>query len=115
MQDRLVVMVCNLKEAKMQGFISSGMVLAANSPDGSKVELIDPPADAEVGERLMIEGLGGEPWPSSKIKKLKLWESVSADLKTDSNCIACWQGKPLLTSKGGKMCTVESNADLPIF
>merc|ERR1712054_581419 len=82
MQDRLVIMVCNLKEAKMQGFISTGMILAAQSPDGEKIELIDPPAEAIIGERLVIEGLEGPAWPAAKIKKQKIWESVSLDLKT---------------------------------
>ena len=114
MQDRLVVMVCNLKEAKMQGFVSTGMVLAAKSADGEKIELIDPPSDADVGDRLVVEGLEGPAWPSAKVKKLKLWESISADLKTNAECIACWQGNPLLTSKGLKPCKVKSNADMPI-
>lgn len=34
MQDRLVLVVCNLRPAKLAGFNSNGMVLAAKGPDG---------------------------------------------------------------------------------
>lgn len=36
MQGRLVLVVCNLRPAKLAGFVSNGMVLAAKSADGSK-------------------------------------------------------------------------------
>jgi methionine--tRNA ligase beta chain len=39
MQDRLICVVCNLKPAKLAGFVSEGMVLAAQGSDG-KVELV---------------------------------------------------------------------------
>ncbi|RKO83000.1 hypothetical protein BDK51DRAFT_11224, partial [Blyttiomyces helicus] len=47
LQDRLVVCLCNLKPAKMRGIESQAMVLAATSPDGSKVELVTPPAGSK--------------------------------------------------------------------
>merc|ERR1712071_676914 len=50
MDGRKVLGVCNLKAAKIVGFSSNGMVLAAKAVDGSKVELVEPPSDAEVGE-----------------------------------------------------------------
>ena len=37
MQQRRVVLVCNLKPANMRGIQSQAMVLAATSPDGAKV------------------------------------------------------------------------------
>jgi hypothetical protein len=37
------------------------MVLCAASEDGSKVEFIEPPADAKIGERVMVDGFDGEP------------------------------------------------------
>jgi methionine--tRNA ligase beta chain len=39
MQNRLICVVCNLKPAKLAGFVSDGMVLAAQGSDG-KVELV---------------------------------------------------------------------------
>ena len=65
-----MIVVCNLKEAKMVGFTSYGMVLASKSETG-KVELVSPPPGAEVGSRVVIEPMirgGGdnpvvvEPW-----------------------------------------------------
>lgn len=34
MEGSLVLVVCNLKPAKLAGFVSNGMVLAAKGPDG---------------------------------------------------------------------------------
>jgi hypothetical protein len=39
MQQRRVVLVCNLKPANMRGIQSQAMVLAATAPDGSKVSV----------------------------------------------------------------------------
>ena len=43
MQQRLCVLVCNLKPANMRGVKSHAMVLAATSPDGLKVSYADAP------------------------------------------------------------------------
>jgi methionine--tRNA ligase beta chain len=114
MEGRLVVVVCNLKEAKMQGFMSRGMVLAAKGPDGSKVELIDPPAGAEVGELVELEGFArdGPVWQAAKVKKMKVWEKVSELLRTDASGAATWDGKALVTSAGP--CRATTLADAPI-
>lgn len=113
MEGRLVVVVCNLKEAKMQGFISRGMVLAAKSPEG-KVELIDPPVGAEVGELLELEGFArdGPVWQAAKVKKMKVWEKVSELLRTDADGNATWDGKALVTSAG--RCKAATLGDSPI-
>jgi tRNA-binding EMAP/Myf-like protein len=100
MQDRMVLVVCNLKAAKIVGFTSNGMVLAAKSEDGKTVELIEPPVGAMVGERVFIEGLSGEPHSSAQVKKRKTWEMVSKDLKTNSDGIATWDGKVVQTKAG---------------
>jgi hypothetical protein len=114
MQGRKVIVVCNLKEAKLQGFISYGMVLAAKNVDTGKVELLSPPVDAVVGERLYVSDESGLPlqapaWPPNAMKKYKVWEVVAANLRTNSECVACWSGKPLLTAEG--VCSVVSNAN----
>jgi len=38
-----LVVVCNLKPAKLGGVVSEGMVIAASNDDHSKVEILDPP------------------------------------------------------------------------
>jgi tRNA-binding EMAP/Myf-like protein len=107
---RKVVVVTNLKAAKMAGAESAGMVMACVHESG-KVELVDPPADAKVGERIFIEGLSGAPATPTQVQKKKILPSVLQDLKTDAGCIATWQGKPLMTSAGPlKVCTSLDNA-----
>jgi methionine--tRNA ligase beta chain len=115
MQDRLVLVVCNLKPAKIVGFTSNGMVLAAKATDGSKVELIDVPENAVVGERVYIEGMetAGEPYTSTQVKKKKVWETVSSKLKTRSDdSIATWDGQVIRTSVGP--CKAATLTDAPI-
>lgn len=109
LQGRKVLVVCNLKESKFQGFMSYGMVLAAKSEDGSRVELVDPPVDSVIGERVTLlsqEEMQQEPWNAAKMKKGKVWESVSSCLKSDEEGFVCWQETPLTTSKG--ICRVAS-------
>lgn len=72
------------------------------SEDGTKVELIEPPNDAIIGERVTIEGITEtyEPFSSTQTKKKKTFDIVSKELKTIDDGIATWQGKPIITSKG---------------
>ena len=111
MQDKLVLVVCNLKASKILGFSSNGMVLAAKGEDG-KTELVEPPEGSKVGERVFIEGLEGEPFSSSQIKKKKIWTVVSKDLKTADGGVATWQGKTIQTASGP--CKVVSLVGAPI-
>lgn len=110
MQDRLVLVVCNLKSQKLVGFESHGMVLAAKSDH--QVELVEPPAHCPVGERVTVSGLLGEPWGAAQIKKRKVWETVAADLKTGEGGLALYQGQPLETSVGP--CRVPTLIGAPI-
>ena len=112
MQERLVLVVCTLKASKMIGFESQGMVLAAKSDDGSVVELVTPPTGSKVGERVRIQGLEGEPYSSTQVKKKKVWEIVAAKLKTAEGGVATWDGKVLETSAG--VCVVPTLVGAPI-
>ena len=105
MQNRRVVLVCNLKPANMRGIKSHAMVLAATSPDGERVELVEPPAGAPIGSHVTVKGYQGEPDEQLNPKK-KVWEAVQPYLATDDNCVACWKGIPLSTPEGA--CTVKS-------
>ena len=63
MKDRLVVVLCNLKPAKLKGVESKGMVLCASvsKDDGTKcVEPLIPPEGATPGDRVHIEGYENE-------------------------------------------------------
>jgi methionine--tRNA ligase beta chain len=112
MQDRKVLVVCNLKSAKIVGFASNGMVLAAKAADGTKVELVDPPEDAVIGERVFVEGLSGEPVSSTQVKKKKIWEAVAKDLLSGEGGVATWGGKMIQTTAGP--CKVASLVGAPI-
>jgi len=103
--------VCNLKASKIVGFSSNGMVLAAKSEDGTKVELITPPDDATVGERVFIEGLEGNPFSPAQIKKRKTWDTVAKELKTGTGGVAMWSGKDIMTSVG--KCSAASLVGVP--
>merc|ERR1711935_608187 len=54
MQDRMVLVLCNLKARKMVGIPSHGMVLCASNEDHTDVRLVSPPVDAKIGERVTI-------------------------------------------------------------
>lgn len=110
MQDRLVLVVCNLKAAKIVGFSSNGMVLAAKGDD--KTELVTPPEGSKIGELVFIEGLSGEPQSSAQMKKKKTWPKVAKGLKTGEGGVATWDGKTIQTSAGA--CSAASLVGVPI-
>ena len=131
MQDRRIVAVCNLKPVKMRGVLSSAMVLAA-SPRGvngeedkhaGSVELVEPPANAKVGERICFEGWEGEPEGMLNPKK-RIWETIQPGCTTTEDLVVAFEvgrveqlagqagnGKPAmgrLVTKDGGMCKVKS-------
>lgn len=105
MENRLVVVLCNLKPAKMRGIESAGMVLCASTwvnstwlgrnifdflkiillwtrpfsreTDGVKlVEPLLPAAGSKAGDRVLVEGYEkGDPDPVLNPKK-KIWEKL---------------------------------------
>ncbi|GAB2210012.1 hypothetical protein Droror1_Dr00015262 [Drosera rotundifolia] len=105
MQDRKVCVLCNLKPATMRGIKSHAMVLAASDSEHTMVELVDPPADAVIGERLTFPGFEGEPDGVLNPKK-KVWETLQVDLNTDGNLVARFKDIPFTTSAG--VCKVSS-------
>ncbi|XP_042387456.1 probable methionine--tRNA ligase [Zingiber officinale] len=82
MQNRKVCVLCNLKPATMRGIKSQAMVLAASNDDHTKVELVDPPSSAKVGERVTFLGYSGEP-NSVLNAKSKVWEKLQVDLQSN--------------------------------
>jgi aminoacyl tRNA synthase complex-interacting multifunctional protein 1 len=102
MQDRRVIVICNLKPRNLVGFKSNGMVLCAVQvkEDGSEVvELLSPPASAQPGDRVVGQGLIGEPLSASQCDKKKAFEAVAPLLKLVDG-IATWDGVPLVTPGG---------------
>ncbi|THU71021.1 hypothetical protein C4D60_Mb08t31140 [Musa balbisiana] len=108
MQNRKVCVLCNLKPVTMRGIKSHAMVLAASNDDHTKVELVDPPSSAAVGERVTFPGYSGEP-DGILSAKSKVWEKVQVDLQSNSELVACYKDVPFTTSVG--VCKVSSIAN----
>ncbi|CAD5165928.1 unnamed protein product [Musa acuminata subsp. malaccensis] len=108
MQNRKVCVLCNLKPVTMRGIKSHAMVLAASNDDHTKVELVDPPSSAAVGERVTFPGYSGEP-DGILSAKSKVWEKVQVDLQSNSELVACYKDVPFTTSAG--VCKVLSIAN----
>ncbi|XP_040042474.2 aminoacyl tRNA synthase complex-interacting multifunctional protein 1a [Gasterosteus aculeatus] len=110
MQNRMAVLMCNLKPAKMRGVVSQAMVMCASSPD--KVEILDPPSGAAPGDRVTFQGFPGEPDKELNPKK-KVWEQVQPDLRTDGQCVATYKGAAFeVAGKGVCKAQTMSNSGI---
>lgn len=93
MQNRMVVILCNLKPAKMRGIMSEAMVMCASTPE--KVEVLAPPSGAAPGDVVTVPGFEGAPdemiKPTNK-KAVSIFEQVAPDLKTNDNGQASYKG-----------------------
>ena len=104
--NRRAVLLCNLKPAKMRGIESQAMVLAASNDDHSKVELLTPPAECAIGERITFKGCDGEPVLPFMPPKKKIWEAVQPDFHTNDKCVALYKDLTFDTKHGP--CTVAT-------
>eukprot|EP00980_Cylindrotheca_fusiformis_P008412 scaffold1776_cov106-Cylindrotheca_fusiformis.AAC.11 len=93
-----VLVLSNLKSRKLVGFPSHGMVLCA-SKDG-KMEFVEPPSDAAIGERITVDGFPGDPTTENQVGKKKMLDIVLPDLKTNEEGVATYKGATLTTSAG---------------
>lgn len=100
MQNRMAVLLCNLKPAKMRGVSSQAMVMCASTPE--KVEILDPPAGSVPGDLVHVEGYSRNPDPVLN-PKLKIFETVAPDLKTDANKVATYKGVALHVPEKGNI------------
>ncbi|KAG3206838.1 hypothetical protein PC128_g513 [Phytophthora cactorum] len=110
MQDRRVLVLCNLKPRNLVGFRSHGMVMCAAVPLGDgkeKVAFVTPPEGAKIGERITFEGLTGEPFSPAQVEKKKVLTVLGDDMKTDDNGVAKWKEHVFGTSAGP--CTAPVN------
>ncbi|KAJ2708848.1 G4 quadruplex nucleic acid binding protein, partial [Coemansia spiralis] len=113
MQNRDVILVCNLKPAKMRGVLSHAMVLCATSADGETVEFVEPPKGSKPGSRVYFEGFeDGKPEEQLKPKQ-KVFETIQPGLFTNDAREAGWydaaQGFHKLLV-GGVVCTTATVA-----
>ncbi|BAM39841.1 methionine-tRNA ligase [Theileria orientalis strain Shintoku] len=81
--DKKVCVLANLPKKNLRGEESNGMVLCVSNSDKSSVELLEPPVDAPVGERVYWEGYSGEADEQLSSKKGK---DTFAMVQKDLNC-----------------------------
>lgn len=109
MQDRLVLLLCNLKPAKMRGVTSEAMVMCASTPE--KVEILIPPAGAAIGDRASVDGYPGEPDPQLNPKK-KVFEECAPFLKTNAQGLACYKDVPITIPGKGAFTSTLTNVQV---
>jgi glutamyl-tRNA synthetase len=108
MLGRKVLVLCNLKERKLVGFPSHGMVLCASNADHSVVKLVSPPFDAKIGERVTVPDFdfaseAGAPLAENALGKKKVLEQLAPYLVTGPYGVPQFLGRPFMTSAG--VCT----------
>jgi len=112
MLNRLVVVLCNLKPAKMRGVESCGMVLCGSRAEPKEVEPLNVPEGSAPGDRVVVDG-EKEGMPDEVLNpKKKVWEKLSEDLKVSSEGFAQWQGNDLVTPKGKITCCAVKSAPI---
>ncbi|GAB4822132.1 hypothetical protein N2152v2_009178 [Parachlorella kessleri] len=115
MQDRMVLVLANLKPRNMRGVKSNGMLLCASNAEHTEVEPLSPPEGAAVGERVFFGEEGreqGEAANPNQLQKKKIWEAVQPLLKTDGERVAGFQGRPMLTSAGPVTASTLAGANI---
>nr|CCA17292.1 methionyltRNA synthetase of possible bacterial origi (ISS) putative [Albugo laibachii Nc14] len=112
MQNRKVLALLNLKPVKLRGFKSYGMVLCASDEAHERVEFVEPPSDAEAGDRVVIDTENGDPLSAAQLKKQKVWEKASVDLYTNAEGIATYRGQVIKTPAGVCQAKTLKNAHI---
>lgn len=104
---RLVIVLCNLKPLKVAKHKSQGAILAVMNAKG-QYELLEPSPDAEVGERVYAVGEElCQPVTAIQMKKNKVWETLTKELKTTNKCELMFKDRYLIRSRAGPL-RVES-------
>ncbi|CAF1226114.1 unnamed protein product [Rotaria sp. Silwood1] len=88
LDQKLVIVLCNLKPAKMRGITSEAMVMCASTPD--KVEILEPPSNSKPGDRVQCEGYDCSS-PDAQIKK-ELCDQILPDMTTNDKGEATFKG-----------------------
>eukprot|EP00092_Neocalanus_flemingeri_P099167 GFUD01126505.1.p1 GENE.GFUD01126505.1~~GFUD01126505.1.p1 ORF type:complete len:306 (-),score=129.53 GFUD01126505.1:43-960(-) len=89
MQDRMAIILCNLKPSKMRGIMSEAMVMCASTPE--KVEIMAPPAGSKPGDLVQVDGYTRNPDSQLNPKK-KIFEACAPDLKVNDTKQATYKG-----------------------
>ncbi|BBN14802.1 hypothetical protein MPTK1_6g14630 [Marchantia polymorpha subsp. ruderalis] len=100
LQGKKVCVILNLKPAKLAGQLSEAMILAgdANLDGVESVKVLEPPAEASVGDRVYLQGSSPSASPVKQLSS-KIWEKVVPILKVEGG-VATFDKIPLVTSSG---------------
>lgn len=103
MQQRHVVVVCNLKPVNMRGIKSQGMVLCGSTE--AKVELVQPPSGSQAGDKLFFENYQSDAPKAQMNPKKKIWEQVQPNFTTTAELEVAYKDedgsiKKLTNAKG---------------
>eukprot|EP00124_Ichthyophonus_hoferi_P002923 Ihof_evm1s224 gene=Ihof_evmTU1s224 len=99
MQNRMVVVMCNLKPVSMRGIKSCAMVMAASNADHTIVELLEPPVGCKPGDKVTFPGYENAGAPDVQLNpKKKVWEAVQPDLSTTDDLVAVYKGNVAFTT-----------------
>ncbi|KAF5153581.1 putative tRNA binding domain protein [Theileria parva strain Muguga] len=102
--NKKVCILANLPKKNLRGEESNGMVLCVSNEGKSSVELLEPPEETPVGERVSWEGLSGEPDEQLSLKKGKdTFAMVQKDLVCKDN-VGYYKSSKFMTSKGPCFC-----------
>ncbi|CAF1093357.1 unnamed protein product [Adineta steineri] len=110
LDQKLVIVLCNLKPAKMRGIMSEGMVMCASTAD--KVEFLEPPSDSKPGDRIECEGYDCKS-PDAQIKK-ELSDQILPDMSTNDKGEATFKGILWTVGNGKNVIKSKSLANVPI-
>lgn len=110
MQNRMAVLLCNLKPAKMRGVTSEAMVMCASTPE--KVEILAPPEGSQPGDVVEFEGYTRNPDAVLNPKK-KIFETCAPDLKTNESKVAVFKGVPF-TVPGKGVVVAQTLANVQV-
>jgi tRNA-binding EMAP/Myf-like protein len=110
LENQLVIVLCNLKPSKLKGVISEAMILCACSSEST--ELLTPPNESNIGDRVVVEGCDGAPVAEVN-KKNKIFDQIAIDFKTNEMCIATYKQNLLsVPAKGFVRCKSLKNVDI---
>jgi len=105
LENILVVIVANLKKAKLAGTPSEAMILAAEfadstkGPDGISVKTLVPPQGAQPGDIVFLEGMQPQEKYGTRLSS-KIWEKVGAGLSVKKGGHACFKDLAFCVSSG---------------
>lgn len=94
----------DIQAKNLVGFKSHGMVLCAvrvNDDGTEKVEFVEPPDGAPLGEVITFEGLPPpSPISAAQVEKKKIFAACMDGMKTNDDCVGTWNGHVFMTSAG---------------